>query len=83
MNFGRRQVVFHTIREKLLFREKTGGFPYYKGKITQKYDLYLNNLIKKPVSKKAPPKKPKVKKSTVRRPIAKNPVDKKKSKKKN
>jgi len=60
------------------FREKTGGFPYYKGKITQKYDLYLNNLIKKPVSKKTPPKKPKVKKSTVRRPIAKAPVDKKK-----
>jgi len=60
------------------FREKTGGFPYYKGKITQKYDLYLNNLIKKPVSKKGPPKKPKVKKSTVRRPNAKDPVDKKK-----
>ena len=60
------------------FREKTGGFPYYKGKITQKYVLYLNNLIKKPVSKKAPPKKPKVKKPTVRKPIAKDPVDKKK-----
>ena len=60
------------------FREKTGGFPYYKGKITQKYDSYLKNLIKKPVSKKALPKKPKVKKSTVRRPIAKKPVDKKK-----
>jgi len=75
------------------FREKTGGFPYYKGKITQKYDLYLNNLIKKPVSKKAPPKKPKVKRSTVRRPtvkrstvkrstvrrpVAKDSVDKKK-----
>jgi len=65
------------------FREKTGGFPYYKGKITKKYDFYLNNLIKKPVSKKAPPKKPKVKKSTVRRPIAKGPVDKKKSTVKN
>jgi len=61
------------------FREKTGGFPYYKGKITQKYDLYLNNLNKKPVSKKALPKKPKVKKSAVRRPIAKGTVDKKKS----
>ncbi|MHA1391047.1 MAG: hypothetical protein ACTSQT_02240, partial [Promethearchaeota archaeon] len=53
------------------FREKTGGFPYYKGKITQKYDLYLNNLVKKPVSKKAPNKKPKVKRSTVRNPIVK------------
>ena len=61
------------------FREKIGGFPYYKGKITKKYDLYLNNLIKKPVSKKTPPKKPKVKKSTVKRPIAKDTVDKKKS----
>ncbi|MHA1473348.1 MAG: hypothetical protein ACTSQW_09660, partial [Promethearchaeota archaeon] len=60
------------------FREKTGGFPYYKGKITKKYDLYLNNLIKKPVFKKTPPKKPKVRSSTVRRPIAKDPVDKKK-----
>jgi hypothetical protein len=60
------------------FREKTGGFPYYKGKITQKYNFYLNNLIKKPVSKKAPPKKPKIKKSTVRRPIAKDSVGKKK-----
>ncbi len=50
------------------FREKTGSFPYYKGKITKKYDLYLNNLIKKPVSKKTPPKKPKVKKSTDRSP---------------
>ncbi|MHA1932848.1 MAG: hypothetical protein ACW96X_09930 [Promethearchaeota archaeon] len=39
------------------FREKTGGFPYYKGKITQKYESYLNNLIKKPASKKVPPKK--------------------------
>ncbi len=61
------------------FREKTGGFPYYKGKITQKYDLYLNKLNKKPVSKKALPKKPKVKKSAVRRPIAKDAVDKKKA----
>jgi len=60
------------------FREKTGGFPYYKGKITQRYELYLSNLIKKPVSKKAPPKKPKVKKSTVRRPITKDLADKKK-----
>ncbi len=60
------------------FREKTGGFPYFKGKITQKYDLYLNNLIKKPVSKKTPPKKSTVKKSTVRSPIAKDTVDKKK-----
>ncbi|KKL09494.1 hypothetical protein LCGC14_2565320 [marine sediment metagenome] len=49
------------------FRDKTGGFPYYKGKITQKYELYLNNLIKKSVSKKAPPKKSKVKKSIVRK----------------
>lgn len=60
------------------FREKTGGFPYYKGKITQKYDLYLNNLIKKPVSKKTPLKKPKVKRSTVRSPIVKSSVNKKK-----
>ena len=60
------------------FREKTGGFPYYKGNLTKKYELYLNNLIKKPVSKKSPPKKPKVKKATVRRPIAKVTVDKKK-----
>jgi len=60
------------------FRERTGSFPYYKGKITHKYDVYLNNLIKKPVSKKAPPKKPKIKKSTVRRPIAKDSVGKKK-----
>ena len=51
---------------------------YRKGYKLLKYDLYLNNLIKKPVSKKAPPKKPKVKRSTVRRPIAKDPVDKKK-----
>jgi len=65
------------------FREKTGCFPYYKGKITQKYDLYLNNLIKKHVSKKAPPKKPKVKRSTVRSPIAKDLVDKKKPTTKN
>ncbi len=55
------------------FREKTGGFPYYKEKITKKYELYLNNLIKKPVSKKTPPKK-----STVRSPIAKNTAGKKK-----
>ena len=60
------------------FREKTGGFPYYKGNLTKKYELYLNNLIKKPVSKKTPPKKPKVKKATVRSPIAKVTVDKKK-----
>jgi len=60
------------------FREKTGGLPYYKGNLTKKYDLYLNNLIKKPVSKKALPKKPKVKKSTIRRSIAKGPVEKKK-----
>jgi hypothetical protein len=60
------------------FRDRTGGFPYYKGKITQKYELYLNSLIKKPDSKKAPLKKSKVKKSTVRKPIPKSPVDKKK-----
>jgi len=60
------------------FQQKVGGKPYYKGNLTKKYDLYLNNLIKKPVSKKTPPKKPKVKKSTVKRPIAKDTVDKKK-----
>ncbi|HEC37682.1 hypothetical protein LCGC14_1075010 [marine sediment metagenome] len=61
------------------FRDKTGGFPYYKGKITQKYELYLKSFIKKSVSKKALPKKPKIKKSTVRKPIPKSPVDKKKA----
>ncbi|MHA1985265.1 MAG: hypothetical protein ACW98D_01380 [Promethearchaeota archaeon] len=60
------------------FREKTGGFPYYKGKITQKYELYLNNLIKKPISKKVSPKTPKIKKSTVKRPTTKGAADKKK-----
>jgi len=61
------------------FRERTGGFPYYKGKITQKYELYLNNLIKKPVSKKTPPKKSKAKKPIVRKPITKKLADKQKS----
>ena len=65
------------------FREKTGGFPYYKEKITKKYELYLNNLIKKPVSKKTPPKKSTVKKSTVRSPIAKDTIDEKKTSIKN
>ena len=60
------------------FREKTGGFPYYKGKITQKYELYLSSLIKKSVSKKVQPKKPKIKKTTVRSPITKDSVDTKK-----
>jgi len=69
------------------FREKTGGFPFYKGKITKKYDLYLNNLIKKSISKQAPPKKSKarkptvkkstVKKSTVKKPTVKKPTVKK------
>ena len=56
------------------FQQKVGGKPYYKGNLTKKYGLYLNNLIKTPVSKKTPPKK-----STVKSPIAKDTVDKKKS----
>ncbi|MHA1257636.1 MAG: hypothetical protein ACTSPS_18780 [Promethearchaeota archaeon] len=57
------------------FREKTGGLPYYKGKTTQKYESYLNNLVKKPATKILPAKKkPVVKKKTV----AKKPSAKKK-----
>jgi CTP-dependent riboflavin kinase len=61
------------------FRERTGGFPYYKGKITHKYELYLNNLIKKPVHKKAPPNKSKTKKPIAKKPITKKLADKQKS----
>ena len=66
------------------FREKLGGFPYYKGKITNKYDSYLNSLIKKPLAKTSPPKKTQVskklqgKKSIVRKPMSKKIEDKKK-----
>ncbi|MHA2181170.1 MAG: hypothetical protein ACXAAH_07085, partial [Promethearchaeota archaeon] len=55
-----------------------GGVSYYKGKITQKYESYLNNLSKKPVSKKVTPKKPKGKKSSIKIPTTKDSVDKKK-----
>jgi hypothetical protein len=51
------------------FREKSGGFPYYKGKMTKKYELYLNSL-----SKKAPPKKSKAKKPAVSKAITKKPA---------
>jgi len=60
------------------YQQKIGGMLYYKGTLTKKYKIYLNSLIKKPVSKKTPPKKPTVKKSTVRSPIAKKTVVKKK-----
>ncbi len=59
------------------FREKTGGFPYYKGKITKKYELYLNSLIKKTVSKKAPPKKTVSKKVPPKKTISKKAPPKK------
>ena len=42
------------------FREQTGGLPYYKGKTTKKYELYLDILSGKPVVEELPPKKPKV-----------------------
>ena len=68
------------------FREKTGGLPYYKGKTTQKYETYLNNLVKKPAAKKGLPKKqakkkPVAKKKTVAKkpPAKKKPVVKKKT----
>lgn len=61
------------------FREKIGGFPYYKGKITQKYELYLNNLSKNSIPKKAPPKKPKAKKLIVSKPITKKTANTQKS----
>ena len=60
------------------FQQKVGGKPYFKGNLTKKYGLYLNNLIKTPVSKKTPQKKPLPKKSPVKSPIAKDTVDKKK-----
>ena len=59
------------------FREKVGGLPYYKGKITNKYELYLNNLIKKPVVKKMTPKKPQPKKTTVKKTTPKKAQPKK------
>ena len=61
------------------FREKTGGLPYYKEKTTQKYESYLNNLVKNPVAKKGLPKKPAKKKPVVKKkPVAKKPPAKKK-----
>ena len=63
------------------FREKTGGLPYYKGKTTQNYESYLNNLVKKPVAKKPVKKKPVAKKKLVpkKSPAKKKPVVKKKA----
>ena len=63
------------------FREKLGGLPYYKGKITKKFDSYLNNLIKKPLVKKNQPKKTKTeklvsKKLQGKKPIVKKPIPK-------
>ncbi|MFX1392186.1 MAG: histone H1-like repetitive region-containing protein [Promethearchaeota archaeon] len=59
------------------FRDETGGLPYYKGKTTQRYELYLNDLSGKPVVEKITPKKPKVKKTTEKKPAKKKPVAKK------
>jgi histone H1/5 len=65
------------------FGEKTGGLPYYKGKTTQKYESYLNNLVKKTVAKKPPARKPAKKKSVAKKkPIAKKLIPKKLAKKK-
>ncbi|MFX1449571.1 MAG: histone H1-like repetitive region-containing protein [Promethearchaeota archaeon] len=53
------------------FRDETGGLPYYKGKTTQKYELYLNDLSGKPIAEKITPKKPAAKKKVKKKPIAK------------
>ena len=66
------------IRIQKRFREETGGVPYYKGKITQKYKIYLNSLVKKPPVKKPAKKKPAAKK----KPVAKKTTAKKPAKKK-
>ncbi|MFX1256818.1 MAG: hypothetical protein ACFFAN_03085 [Promethearchaeota archaeon] len=59
------------------FREKTGGFPYYKGKITQKYEIFLNNLVGKPIVEKESSKKPKAKKARTKKQITKKEIIKK------
>ena len=55
------------------FRDETGGLPYYKGKTTQKYELYLNNISGKIYVEEETPKKPKAKKkpTTKKKPAAK------------
>jgi len=59
------------------FRDKTGGLPYYKGKVTKKYELYLNSLTMKSVPKKSPPKKPSPKKPRPKKIPPKKPSPKK------
>ncbi len=63
------------------FRDKLGGLPYYKGKITKKYDSYLNSLIKKPIAKTSQPKKIKIEKLITKKPQGKKPIVKKPLKK--
>ena len=60
------------------FQQKLGGKPYYKGALTQKYKLYLNSLVKTPISKKIPSKKPKNTKPTIKKATPKSSVNKKK-----
>ncbi|MFX0186094.1 MAG: hypothetical protein ACFE8A_00005 [Candidatus Hodarchaeota archaeon] len=64
------------------FREETGGLPYYKGKTTQKYEIFLNDLSGKTIVEELPPKKPKVKKPAKKKPAKKKPATKKSTVKK-
>jgi hypothetical protein len=59
------------------FQEKIGGLPYYKGKVTKKYESYLTSLTEKPVIKKAPPKKSQTKKPVSKKIQSKKPIAKK------